>query len=155
MRFQCSLHSQITNNNHIDFIFHIHRICFIMNLLQFLFAIFSYDIHRLSRECISLGLTCQTVALSTVCYFIGVLIHVAVAKTDDRISLSSKNWNLWPTMKVCYLLVLSWFRVWNQSIWSQYAPRFLVLHPSRPRTIIALGISDKVTHSLCYKVDCV
>ena len=64
------------------------------------FRIFRYDVQRPSTECIHLGMSMRTGALSTVCYSIGVIIHLVASKTDDRISLSPIKWDLWPTMKV-------------------------------------------------------
>ena len=64
------------------------------------FRVFRYDVQRPSTECIHLGMSMRTGALSTVCYSIGVIIHLVASKTDDRVSLSPIKWDLWPTMKV-------------------------------------------------------
>ncbi|KAI0216727.1 hypothetical protein LSAT2_031301 [Lamellibrachia satsuma] len=72
-----------------------------------------YDVHRPNRECVFLGLTVQSGGLSTVCYFVGLIFHLAATKMDDQISLSSNQADFWPdvnsrdaTLKTWWILSL-------------------------------------------------
>ena len=80
----------------------------LINLSQCLVGAFRYDVHRPNRNCVFLGLTMQSGALSTVCYFVGLVFHLAATKMDDQISLSTKQNDIWPDIDVCITLVVAY-----------------------------------------------